>query len=194
MGTGRLEAFSDGVIAIIITIMVLELKVAARHHDWPACDPLLPGVPELRAQLRLRRDLLEQPSPHAPRRRTGGRRVLWANLHLLFWLSLVPFVTAWMGENHFAPLPTAALRRRAAHGRHRLLRSAAGRSCARGSATPRSPRRSGGTQGQALAAGVRAGHPARVRAQWLSWALYVGVALIWLIPDRSIERRISEET
>ena len=106
MGKGRLEAFSDGVIAIIITIMVLELKVP-HGADLAALRPLVPVLPELRAQLRLSRHLLEQPPPHAARRRAVNGGILWANLHLLFWLSLVPFATGWMGENHFAPLPTA---------------------------------------------------------------------------------------
>jgi uncharacterized membrane protein len=103
----RLEAFSDGVIAIIITIMVLELKVP-HGADLQALRPLLPvfltyvlsfvflGIYWVNHHHML----------HATTRVDG--RILWANLHLLFWLSLVPFVTGWMGENHFAPLPTAA--------------------------------------------------------------------------------------
>src|SRR5205809_754202 len=106
MSTTRLEAFSDGVIAILITIMVLELKVphGAALHD------LRPLVPVLFAYLlsfvyvgiywNNHHHML-----HLTRHVSGG--VLWANLHLLFWLSLVPFTTAWMGENHFAPVPTA---------------------------------------------------------------------------------------
>ena len=102
MPTNRLEAFSDGVIAIIITIMVLELQGAARRR-LPALAAAAAGVPQLRAELRLRRHLLEQPPPPvARRRRASTGAVLWANLHLLFWLSLFPFATAWMGENHFA--------------------------------------------------------------------------------------------
>ena len=108
MNKGRLEAFSDGVIAIIITIMVLELKVP-HGADLQALQPAVAGVPQLRAELRLRRHLLEQPPPPAPRRAsTSNGAVLWANLHLLFWLSLVPFVTGWMGENHFAPVADGA--------------------------------------------------------------------------------------
>ena len=107
MQKDRLEAFSDGVIAIIITIMVLELKVP--HGDRPRrAAAAAAGVPQLRAELHLRRHLLEQPSPHAARSPSASTApILWANLHLLFWLSLFPFATGWMGENHFAPLPTA---------------------------------------------------------------------------------------
>src|SRR5688572_12424403 len=107
MTKGRVEAFSDGVIAILITIMVLELEVP---HDTGlrALEPLIPvfltyllSFVFLGIYWNNHHHLL-----HATRRVTGG--VLWANLHLMFWLSLVPFVTGWMGENHFAPLPTAA--------------------------------------------------------------------------------------
>jgi uncharacterized membrane protein len=106
MGKGRLEAFSDGVLAIIITIMVLELKVP-HGGDWQTLTPLLPvflsyvlSFLYVGIYWNNHHHLL-----HACSRVTGG--VLWANLHLLFWLSLFPFVTGWMGENHFAPLPTA---------------------------------------------------------------------------------------
>src|SRR5512143_3999519 len=106
MGKNRLEAFSDGVLAIIITIMVLELKVP-HGEDLSVLVPLLPIF--FSSVLRFvyigiywnnHHHLM-----HVVQRVTGG--VLWANLHLLFWLSLLPFVTGWMGENHFAPMPTA---------------------------------------------------------------------------------------
>ena len=107
MPTTRLEAFSDGVIAILITIMVLELHVP-HSADWSALVPLLPSFLTyllsfvfLGIYWNNHHHLL-----HATDEIRGG--VLWANLHLLFWLSLVPFVTGWMGENHFAPAPTAA--------------------------------------------------------------------------------------
>ena len=91
---------------------------AARRRLRRRLRPLLPGLPRLRAELRLRRHLLEQPPPHAPRRRSASTaRILWANLHLLFWLSLMPFVTGWMGENHFGAGADRGLRRRAADGR-----------------------------------------------------------------------------
>src|SRR5947209_18002962 len=106
MNKGRLEAFSDGVIAILITIMVLELRVP-RGADWEALRPLVPvfltyilSFVNLGIYWNNHHHML-----HATERVNG--KILWANLHLLFWLSLVPFVTGWMGENHFAPLPTA---------------------------------------------------------------------------------------
>lgn len=106
MSKGRIEAFSDGVIAILITIMVLELKVP-HGIDLEALRPLLPvfltyvlSFVFLAIYWNNHHHMLQ-----VTKRISGG--VLWANLHLLFWLSLVPFVTGWMGENHFAPLPTA---------------------------------------------------------------------------------------
>src|SRR5262245_13459030 len=106
MSKGRLEAFSDGVVAIIITIMVLELK-APHGIELTALKPLLPTFLSYVLSFLYvgiywnnHHHLL-----HATRRVTGG--ILWANLHLLFWLSLFPFVTGWMGENHFAALPAA---------------------------------------------------------------------------------------
>src|SRR5512140_3448778 len=107
MGKNRLEAFSDGVLAIIITIMVLEMKVP-HGADFDALNPLLPvflsyvlSFVYLAIYWNNHHHML-----HATQRVTGA--ILWANLHLLFWLSLFPFVTGWMGENHFAALPTAA--------------------------------------------------------------------------------------
>src|SRR6478735_4093265 len=106
MGTTRLEAFSDGVIAILITIMVLELKVP-HGASLAAIAPLLPVLLSyvlsfvyLGIYWNNHHHML-----HTVTNVTGG--ILWANLHLLFWLSLIPFVTGWMGENHFAQLPTA---------------------------------------------------------------------------------------
>src|SRR6185295_15303785 len=106
MSTGRLEAFSDGVIAIIITIMVLELKVP-HGHDFAALAPLLPVF--LSYMLSFIYVGIYWNNHHhlfqATERVNGA--ILWTNLHFLFWLSLFPFVTGWMGENHFAVLPTA---------------------------------------------------------------------------------------
>ena len=106
MGKTRLEAFSDGVIAIIITIMVLEMR-APHDADLASLRPLLPvflsyvlSFVHVGIYWNNHHHLL-----HTARHVTGG--ILWANLHLLFWLSLVPFVTAWMGENHFEPQPVA---------------------------------------------------------------------------------------
>ena len=106
MGKGRLEAFSDGVLAVAITIMVLELKVphdptiAALIALWPVFLSYVLSFIYIGIYWNNHHHML-----HATHHVTGG--VLWANLHLLFWLSLIPFTTGWMGENHFAPLPTA---------------------------------------------------------------------------------------
>src|SRR5919202_4756930 len=106
MKKGRLEAFSDGVIAIIITIMVLELKIP-HGADWESLRPLVPVF--LNYVLSFAYLGIYWNNHHHMlyvTERINGK-ILWANMHLLFWLSLIPFVTGWMGENHFAPLPTA---------------------------------------------------------------------------------------
>src|SRR6266581_3349305 len=106
MGKGRLEAFSDGVLAILITIMVLELRVP-HGADLAALVPLVPVL--LSYVLSFVFIGIYWNNHHhmlAATHKVNGR-ILWANLHLLFWLSLIPFVTSWIGENHFAPLPTA---------------------------------------------------------------------------------------
>lgn len=191
MGTGRLEAFSDGVLAIIITIMVLELKVPHRA-DLAALWPLLPvflsyllSFVYVGIYWNNHHHML-----HAAKRVNGA--ILWANLHLLFWLSLIPFVTGWMGENHFAPAPSALygvvllmaaiaywiLQRTimAEHGRDSVLAIAVG-SDLKGKLSPLL---------------YLIAIPAAFWHQWIAGALYVLVALMWLIPDRRIERVISK--
>jgi len=192
MGTGRLEAFSDGVIAIIITIMVLELKPP--HHDtsWHALRELLPvflsyvlSFVYVGIYWNNHHHLL-----HATPYVRGG--MLWANLHLLFWLSLIPFTTAWMDENHFAPLPTAVygfvlLMCGVAYvilqqvilcvvGRDSVLAQALGRD------------RKGKASIVLYAAAVGLSFVYVVVAQ----AIYVLTAAMWLVPDRRIERRIGQ--
>ena len=187
MGKNRLEAFSDGVLAIIITIMVLELK--APHGVEPAA--LLPVVPVFFSYVLSFIYLAiywnnHHHMLHTCRRVTGG--ILWANLHLLFWLSLIPFTTGWMGENHFAPAPAALygavllmaaiayfiLQQRiiASQGPNSLLKKAVG-SDWKGKLSP-----------PLYAVAI----PLAFVHAWLALALYVTVALIWLIPDRRIER------
>ena len=189
MGTTRLEAFSDGVLAIIITIMVLELR-APHEPTLGALVVLLPvflsyvlSFIYLGIYWSNHHHML-----HATERVTGG--ILWANLHLLFWLSLVPFTTAWMGENHFATAPTAAygvvmlmaaiaywiLQRviLRSQGRESLLARAVGADL-KGKLSPLFY--------------MTAIAMAFVRP-WISDLLFVTVALIWLIPDRRIERVI----
>ena len=192
MKKGRLEAFSDGVIAIIITIMVLELKVP-HGSDFASLRPLLPvflsyvlSFVYVGIYWNNHHHML-----HATRKISGS--VLWANLHLLFWLSLFPFATAWMGENHFTPLPTAmygvvllmagiayvVLQQRiiAVEGRDSLLAIATGTDF----------------KGKVSVLGYVAGIGLSFVQPWLACTLYVLVALLWLVPDRRIESRIERQ-
>ena len=191
MSKGRLEAFSDGVIAILITIMVLELRVP-RGDDLGALRPLLPvfltyvlSFVFLGIYWNNHHHML-----HATDRVNG--KILWANLHLLFWLSLVPFVTSWMGENHFASLPTAV------YGAVMLLAAVAYTILQRVILKHQGP-------DSRLAAAVGKDRKGTVSLacyalaiplafvhQWISDALYVFVALLWLIPDRRIESKLGD--
>ena len=190
MEKNRLEAFSDGVIAIIITILVLELEVP--HGETVATlAPLLPvflsyvlSFVYLGIYWNNHHHMLMAAS------RVSGS-VLWANLHLLFWLSLIPFATGWMGENHFAAAPSAVyggvllmaaiayliLQRRiiASQGADSLLRKAIGNDW-KGKMSPI-------LYGLAI--------PAAFLSQWISIGIYVLVALVWLVPDRRIERAMA---
>lgn len=186
MHKGRLEAFSDGVLAIIITIMVLELKVP---HST-SMDALLPLLPVFLSYVlsfvyigiywNNHHHMLQ-----ATRRISGA--VLWANLHLLFWLSLFPFTTGWMGENHFEPLPVALyglvlLMAAIAYGilQPTIIRAEGAQSVLR---------RAVGKDWKGKLSPVLY-LVAMVAALWLSWlslVIYVGVAVLWLIPDRRIE-------
>lgn len=192
MGKNRLEAFSDGVLAIIITIMVLEMKVP---HGESFAD-LAPVMPVFLSYIlsfvyigiywNNHHHLL-----HTAHRVTG--RILWANLHLLFWLSLFPFATGWMGENHFAPAPTAlyggvlfmagiayVLLQRAiiaGEGGGSILQQALG---------------SDG-KGKLSILGYSLGVATSFWMAGVAQSLYVAVALMWLIPDRRIERSIEQQ-
>lgn len=187
MTKGRMEAFSDGVIAIIITILVLEFEIP--HHA--GLDALRPLFPKFLCYLlsfiylgiywNNHHHLL-----HAIKQVNG--RVLWANLHLLFWLSLIPFATGWMGENNFAPLPVAlygvvllgaavayfVLSRVLVqlHGRDSTLALALGRDF----------------KGKISLAAYAAAIPLAFVSAWLANGLYILVAVMWLVPDRRIER------
>jgi uncharacterized membrane protein len=189
MSKGRLEAFSDGVIAILITIMVLELR-PPNEASLAALRPLLPVLLSyLLSYVFLgiywnNHHHMLQAAEHVD----GG--VLWANLHLLFWLSLVPFVTAWMGENHFAALPVAvyggvlALSGVAYFVLARLLVALHGRDSALGVAF--------GTdfKGQVSVLIYLLAIPLAFIRSWLACALYVVVAIMWLVPDPRIEKTI----
>jgi TMEM175 potassium channel family protein len=192
MTKGRLEAFSDGVLAIIITIMVLEMR-APHGTDPAALRPVLPvfltyvlSYVHIGIYWSNHHHLL-----HATRAVNGG--VLWANLLLLFWLSLVPFATAWMGENHFAALPTAL------YGTVLLL-AAFSYVVLQGQIVradgPSSPvARAVGADRKGLVSRVlyAAGIAGSFVRPWIGWTLYVIVALIWFVPDRRIERALAGE-
>jgi uncharacterized membrane protein len=187
----RLEAFSDGVLAVIITIMVLELK----PPHGTAVAELRPMIPTLLCYV-LSFVMLgiywnnHHHMLHASQRVSGG--VLWANLHLLFWLSLVPFVTAWMGENHLDAPPVAlyggvllmagvayyVLARSliALHGRGSTLAKALGTD----------------VKGRISVAMYGAAIPSAFLHVGIALALYVAVAVMWLVPDRRIERALGE--
>jgi len=189
MTKSRMEAFSDGVIAVIITVLVLELKVP---HD-ESLEALTPLIPVFLSYVlsfiyvgiywNNHHHML-----HATRRVSGP--VLWANLHLLFWLSLIPFTTAWMGENHFAAAPSAlygavllmaaiaywVLQQRiiAAEGDDSFLRKAIGRDW-KGKVSP-----------VLYAVAI----PLSFWSHWIAQSIYVLVALMWLVPDRRIEKAV----
>ena len=189
MSKDRLEAFSDGVIAIIITIMVLELRAPAQAN-WAALLPLWPvflsyvlSFVFLGIYWNNHHHLLQ-----AIKRVDG--RVLWANMHLLFWLSLIPFVTGWMGENRFAAQPVAlygivlllsavayfiltkALL--ALHGHDSVLATALG----------------GDSKGKISLVIYLAAVPLSFLHSWIACALYVLVTVMWLVPDRRIEKTL----
>ena len=189
MSKNRLEAFSDGVIAILITIMVLELKVP-HGADLASLRPLVPvfltyvlSFVYLGIYWNNHHHML-----HMAERING--RILWANLHLLFWLSLVPFVTGWMGENHFASLPTAvygAVMVMAAVA-YTILQSAI--IAHHGAGSRLAAAVGGDRKGKISMALYAAAIPLAFVREWISDALYVAVALIWLVPDRRIESKL----
>ena len=186
MGKGRLEAFSDGVIAIIITIMVLELKVP-HGSSLAALAPLLPVL--LSYVLSFVYVGIYWNNHHhmlaASRRVSGG--ALWANLHLLFWLSLFPFATAWMGENHFAAAPTAAygaVLLMAALAYWLLQRTLIG---LQGTDSLLGRAIGSDWKGKLSPVLYALGIVCTLWAAWIAQALYAAVAVMWLVPDRRIE-------
>ena len=188
MGTGRLEAFSDGVIAIIITIMVLEMKVS--HGDdlaalaalWPVFLSYVLSFVYVGIYWNNHHHLCL-----ATTRVSGG--VLWANLHLLFWLSLIPFVTRWMGENHFAPVPTAlyGLVLLAAAVAYLVLQRAI---IAVNADSPLQRALGRDFKGRISAVLYAIAIPSAFFNEWIAGGLYAFVALLWLVPDRRIERAL----
>jgi uncharacterized membrane protein len=192
MGKNRLEAFSDGVLAIVITIMVLELKVV---HD-SSLEALTKIIPTFLSYVlsfiylgiywNNHHHLL-----HTLNKISGS--ILWANLHLLFWLSLIPFTTAWMGENNFAPAPAAIYgvvmlmaaiaffilqyMIIASQGEDSILKKAVGKDL----------------KGKISPVLYVIAIPFAFWLQWISIGLYILVAIIWLVPDKRIERVLLEE-
>lgn len=190
MSPGRLEAFSDGVLAIVITIMVLDLHVP-HGADLAALRPLVPVAASYVLSFvnvgifwNNHHHML-----HLTRYVNGA--VLWANLHLLFWLSLVPFVSAWMGENEFAPVPTAA------YGVVMSLASVAYVTLQRVIIASQGPRSAlatavgGDWKGKASPALFALGVPLAFVRPWLAGVCYTAVAVMWLVPDRRIERALA---
>jgi len=187
---GRMEAFTDGVMAILITIMVLELKVP-HGAELAALGALAPVVAAyvlsfiyLGIYWNNHHHLL-----HAATRVDGA--ILWANLHLLFWLSLIPFVTSWVGDHPRAPAPAAlygAVMLAAALA-YTLLQWTIVRS--QGPDSPLSAAIGRDRKGKASLALYAAAIPLAYLAPWLSYGLYAAVALIWLVPDPRIARRLA---
>src|SRR5713226_4021446 len=191
MTKGRMEAFSDGVIAIIITIMVLELKIP-HGTDLAALVPLIPVF--LRYALSFIFLGIYWSNHHHLLQaiKLVDGRVLWANLHLLFWLSLTPFVTGWMGENHFAARPVAlygvvllfasiayfilARLLVSLHGSDSVIAIALGRDF----------------KGKISMVIYLVAIPLAFFRSWLAFALYILVAAMWLVPDRRIEKTIAQ--
>ena len=190
MSKGRLEAFSDGVLAILITILVLELKIP-HGASWEALAPLLPVFLSYVLSFLFigiywnnHHHML-----HAADRIDG--RILWANQHLLFWLSLVPFATGWIGENHFAPLPTAV------YGAvlffagiaYVLLQGAIIRNQGEGSRLKAAV--GDDIKGKLSALMLGSAIPLAFVNRWISAALFVAIVVMWFIPDRRIEASLS---
>ena len=190
MNKGRMEAFSDGVLAIIITIMVLGL--AAPHDSSP--KSLTPLIPVFLSYLLSFINLGIYWSNHHHLLQAASRvdgRVLWANLHLLFWLSLFPFGTEWMGENNFSRWPVIlygvilllaaiayfmlAKSLVSLHGKESVISAALGRDF----------------KGKFSVAIYLAAIPASFLNRWIGLALYVLVAVMWLVPDRRVERTLA---
>jgi uncharacterized membrane protein len=191
MGKGRVEAFSDGVIAIIITIMVLELHVP-HGTDFAVLYPLIPVF--LSYVLSFIYVGIYWNNHHHMLHAAGkvNGRVLWANLHLLFWLSLIPFVTGWMGENHFAALPVALygvvllMASIAYYILARFLASLHGKESKLAIALGRDIKGLSSTAVYLIAVPLSFVNP------WIAFGSYVLVAVIWFIPDRRIEKALAD--
>lgn len=191
MTKARLEAFSDAVIAIIMTIMVLELTIP-HEAGWNALRPLIPSFLTYLLSFAFLGIYWNNHHHLIHTCKKVNGKILWANLHLLFWLSLTPFVTGWMGENHFASVPTAAYgivlllsaiayfilqtAILATHGPDSRLAVALGKDL----------------KGKVSPVLYTAAIPLAFVSRWIALGLYVFVALMWLVPDRRIETLFAE--
>ena len=191
MTKSRMEAFSDGVIAIIITIMVLEMKVP-QGAGWDALEPIAPVfVSYVLSYVYLGIYWNNHHHMLQAAQKVNGR-ILWANLHLLFWLSLFPFVTGWMGENHFSTLPVAL------YGMVLLMAGFASYILSRlliahhGTDSHLARALGNDFKGRLSLAIYAAAVPLSFVNPWIAFAMYSFVALMWFIPDRRIERTLAE--
>ncbi|GAB1720523.1 MAG: hypothetical protein NTAFB09_22540 [Nitrosospira sp.] len=193
MGKNRLEAFSDGVIAIIITIMVLEMKVphgddlAALHPLFPVFVSYVLSFVYVGIYWNNHHHLF-----HAIQKISGP--ILWANLHLLFWLSLLPFVTGWMGENHFSTWPVAL------YGTVLLMAAIAYSILelalikVQGKDSQLAKAVGADFKGKASLVIYAFAVPLAFLSRWLAFGLYVAAAIMWVIPDRRIEKKLNQNS
>ena len=191
MSTSRIEAFSDAVIAIIMTIMVLELTIP-HEPSLAALAPLVPKIISYALSFVILGIYWNNHHHLLQAAKQVNGRVLWANLHLLFWLSLIPFTTGWVGENNFAKLPVAfygvvlllsgfaynllSVSLIKLHGKDSVLARAVGQN----------------VKGLASLGIYSAAVPLAFLNAWIAFGLYVLVAILWFVPDRRIERTISK--
>jgi len=188
---GRLEAFSDGVIAIIITIMVLELR-APHGTDLAALRPLVPKFACYAASFVFLGIYWNNHHHLLQAVRHVDGNILWANMHLLFWLSLVPFVTDWMGDTHFAPWPVAL------YGVVMLFAGCAYFILSRlliarhGADSPLARAVGSDFKGRISLALYALGIGLSFVVSWAACAAYLVVAIVWLVPDRRIEKVLAE--
>jgi uncharacterized membrane protein len=193
MRTSRLEAFSDGVIAIIITIMVLEFEVP-ETADWHGLAELVPVFSMYVLSFVILAIYWNNHHHLMHVTESVGGGVLWANMHLLFWLSLVPFITAWMGENQLAKIPTAM------YGSVLLMAAVAYWILVQAILAHEGPKSKLRTalgsdfKGKMSVVIYAVAIPLAFVNPWIAAAVYVSVALWWLIPDRRIERTVHAES
>ncbi len=189
MSKARLETFTDGVVAILITIMVLELHVP-HGTEWRALGPLVPSLLTYALSFIFLAIYWNNHHHMFHTVHQVNGRILWANMHLLFWLSLVPFITGWMGENNFASIPLAAygLVLLMAAIAYTILQFAI--IADQGPHSPLLAAVGDDIKGKVSAGLYAVAIPLSFYQRWIAGAIYVTVALIWLAPDRRIEKKV----